>query len=84
MSRDFISQVIGRAVHDAPFRHLLQHDAEGAADAMGLMYTPDDLRAVEALRTSIDALDADAAREYLQGLAAQPQDVIGSPQRPTP
>lgn len=83
MSREFMTQVIGRAIHEEGFRRLLQHDAQTATDAMGLTYTPDDLRAVQALSTSITALSSDAAREFLQGLAEQPQDIFGSPQRPS-
>ena len=82
MSREFVTQVISRAVHDANFRQLLQHDATAAADAMEMTYTPDDLREVEAIYASIDDLDSEKARAYLQGIAMQPQDVFGSPQRP--
>ena len=83
MSRHFITQVISRALHDEDFRALLQRDAESAANAMELEYSPEDLRAVEALHSSIDDLDSDAAREYLQGITQQEQDIFGGPQRPT-
>ncbi|MHB9133706.1 MAG: hypothetical protein ACYDBB_21800 [Armatimonadota bacterium] len=82
MSRDFVTAVISRAVHEEIFRQLLQNDAEAAADAMEMEYTPDDLRELQALQNFISGLDSDKSREYLQGIAHQPQDVFGSPQRP--
>ncbi len=81
MSRDFRTAVIARAVHDEGFRQLWQRDPEAAADAMEMTYDQDDLRELQALSSMMTGLDADASREFLQGLAQQPQDVFGSPQR---
>jgi len=83
MARDFISAVMGRAVHDEAFRSLWQHDPEAAANAMEMTYGADDLREMQALSEEIAGLDADAAREYLQGISQQAQNFFGSPQRPT-
>lgn len=82
MSRDFIADVIGRAVHEEPFRRLLQHNAETAADAMGIEYDAGDLRILNGIKSTIEDLDADSAREYLQEIAAQPQNIPGNPLRP--
>ena len=74
MSRDFIAMVISRAAHDEHFRRLLQANPEAAADAMEWEYTPEDLRRVEGLRANLVGLDENASREYLQGIAEQPQN----------
>lgn len=82
MSRDFISATLSRAVHEQIFRQLLQNDAQAAADTMEMTYDQDDLRELEAIHQEIDGLDDDSAREKLQGILQQPQNVFGSPQRP--
>lgn len=81
MSRDFISNAIGRAMHEEIFRQLWQNDARAAADAMEMTYDPDDLRIMEGIRLEMENLDSQAARDYLMELSQQPQDVYGGPQR---
>lgn len=82
MSRDFITAVMSRAMHEEIFRQLLQYDAEAAADAMEMTYEPADLREVQAIHEEIAGLDSDTAREKLEGILQQAQDFYGSPQRP--
>lgn len=82
MSRQFIAEVIGHAVHDEAFRRLLQHDSDSAADAMGMEYDATDLRILKGLQSEIEDLDPASAREYLREVAQQEQDLPDSPLRP--
>lgn len=75
MSRDFIAMVISRAVHNESFRHLLQTNPEAAADAMEWEYEPEDLRRLKGLQENLVGLDSEEAREFLQGIADEPQKV---------
>jgi hypothetical protein len=81
MARDFITMTLSRAVHEELFRQLLQHDARAAANAMEMGYEEDDVQELEAIHLQIRDLDSDHARQLLQGILAQVQNIYGGPQR---